>query len=154
LIVHPEPIPPRAGRGHLSVSLEELVDWGGRLGHALVPPTVITMSGELGTGKTTLTQAICRGYGVTSEVTSPTFTIVHEYEGSRSLVHHLDLYRVRTSAELENVGWDDILRERGLVIVEWPDRAAALMPAGHIPISLAYLPDRPDRRLLYAGGHT
>jgi tRNA A37 threonylcarbamoyladenosine biosynthesis protein TsaE len=59
-----------------------------------------------------------------------------------------------SARELEALGWDDILAENALVIVEWPDRAAGLMPRGHVPISLAHLPERSDRRLLYAGGHT
>src|SRR5439155_13269711 len=98
--------------------------------------------------------AICRGYGVVDDVTSPTFTIAHEYGGARSKVYHLDLYRVQSARELEAIGWYDILRDSALVIVEWPDRASALMPPGHIPISLSHLPEQPERRLLYAGGHT
>ena len=151
--MHRELIPPLAATGHLALDEGELADWGERLGRAITPPLVITLTGELGAGKTRLTQAICRGYGVTDEVNSPTFTIVHEYVGTRSKVYHLDLYRMRAARELETVGWDDILRDDALVIVEWPERAAELMPHDHLPISLMHLPERPDRRLLYAGGH-
>lgn len=150
---HPEPIPPLAAAGHLALDERELAEWGAGLGRAITPPLVIAITGELGTGKTTLTQAICGGYGVVGEVTSPTFTIVHEYQGARSKVYHLDLYRIRSARELEGLGWDDMLQEHALVIVEWPDRAAELMPRDHVPISLTHLPERPDRRLLYAGGH-
>ncbi len=115
---------------------------------------VITIKGDLGAGKTTLTRAICRGYGVTGDVTSPTFTIVHEYAGTRSKVYHLDLYRLRSPRELEAIGWDDMLSEKALVIVEWPDRAPELMPHGHVPIGLSHIVERPDHRVLYAGGHT
>jgi tRNA threonylcarbamoyladenosine biosynthesis protein TsaE len=146
-------IPPLAPGGKLALDERELTDWGERLGKAITPPLVIALEGELGTGKTTLARAICRGYGVTAEVTSPTFTLVHEYEG-RSKVFHLDLYRMRSPGELDRLGWDDMLQENALVIVEWADRAPALMPGGHVPISLSHLPDRPDHRLLYAGGHT
>jgi tRNA threonylcarbamoyladenosine biosynthesis protein TsaE len=152
--MHSDPIPSLAGKGHLALDLAELLDWGERLGHSLQPPTVVAIKGELGAGKTTLTQAICRGYGVTSEVTSPSFTLVHEYESAKSRVYHLDLYRTRSARDLENLGWDDMLRDRALIIVEWPERGAGLMPHGHISIELAHLPDRPDHRLLYAGGHT
>jgi tRNA threonylcarbamoyladenosine biosynthesis protein TsaE len=152
--VHPEPIPPLAAGSHLALSERELIDWGERLGRTATAPLVVTIAGELGSGKTTLTQAICRGYGVTDAVTSPTFNIVHEYDGGRSKVYHLDLYRLRSVRELETIGWDDILREHALVIVEWPERAAELTPHGHVPISLSYIADRPDHRLLYAGGHT
>ena len=151
--MHREPVPALAAAGHLALDERELADWGERLGRAITPPLVITITGELGAGKTTLTKAICRGYGVVDDVTSPTFTIVHEYAGGRSKVHHLDLYRVKSARELETIGWDDILLDHGLVIVEWPERAAELMPHGHIPISLLHLPERPDHRLLYAGGH-
>ena len=151
---HHEPIPPLAAAGHLALNERELTQWGERLGRSAAPPLVIAIAGELGAGKTLLTQAICRGYGVAEEVTSPTFTLVHEYSGVRSKVYHLDLYRMRSAQELEALGWDDMLAENALVIVEWPDRAAGLMPPGHVPISLAHLPERPDRRLLYAGGHT
>jgi tRNA threonylcarbamoyladenosine biosynthesis protein TsaE len=148
------PVPPRAADGKLSLTEPELVAWGERLGRNIQPPLVVTIEGDLGAGKTTLTRAICRGYGVTTEVTSPTFTIVHEYEGTRSKVYHLDLYRLRDPRELETIGWDDIVADRALVIVEWPDRALRLMPRGHVPISLSHIAEHPDRRILYAGGHT
>jgi tRNA threonylcarbamoyladenosine biosynthesis protein TsaE len=147
-------VPPLAAAGHLSLTEPELVAWGEKLGHAIVPPLVITIEGDLGAGKTTLTRAICRGYGVTADVTSPTFTIVHEYEAPRSKVYHLDLYRLRETRELETIGWDDILSKRALVIIEWPERAAGLLPHGHVPISLSHVPERADHRVLYAGGHT
>lgn len=151
---HHPVVPALAAGGKLSLGEEELIAWGERLGRNIQPPLVITIEGDLGAGKTTLTRAICRGYGVTADVTSPTFTIVHEYAGARSKVFHLDLYRLEHPHELETLGWDDMVAERALVIVEWPDRAPALMPHGHVPISLSHVPDRPDHRILYAGGHT
>ena len=147
-------VPPRAADGKLSVTEPELILWGERLGRAIQPPLVITIEGDLGAGKTTLTRAICRGYGVTGDVTSPTFTIVHEYEGARSKVFHLDLYRLKEPHELEMIGWDEMVQDKALVIVEWPERARGLMPRGHVPISLSHVPERPDHRVLYAGGHT
>lgn len=147
-------LPPLAADGGLSLTEQELTDWGERLGRSIQPPLLITLGGDLGAGKTTLTRAICRGYGVTEEVTSPTFTIVHEYAGARSKVYHLDLYRLRAAPELARLGWDEMLAEHALVIVEWPDRAMELMPHGHVPISLSHVVDRPDHRVLYAGGHT
>jgi tRNA threonylcarbamoyladenosine biosynthesis protein TsaE len=152
--VHRDPIPPLAPGSHLALDESELVDWGERLGRAATPPLVITITGDLGAGKTTLAQAICRGYGITDDVTSPTFNLVHEYSGGRSKVYHLDLYRIRSSRELEALGWDEILQDHALVIVEWPERASSLMPHGHIPVSLSHITDRPLHRLLYAGGHT
>ena len=62
--------------------------------------------------------------------------------------------REAAESQLTNIGWDDLLAERAIVIVEWPDRAPALMPHGHVPISLSHVPGQPDHRILYAGGHT
>lgn len=151
---HHPVVPPLAAGGKLSVTEEELIAWGERLGRNIHPPLVITIEGDLGAGKTTLARAIFRGYGVSVDVTSPTFTIVHEHESSRSRVFHLDLYRLEDPRELVAIGWDEIVAERALVIVEWPDRAPALMPHGHVPISLSHVAGRPDHRILYAGGHT
>ena len=92
-----EPIvPPRAAKGHLAVSQAELVEWGERFGRVASPPLVVAISGELGAGKTTLVQAICRGYGVTEDITSPTYALVHRYAAPRSTVYHLDLYRLKS----------------------------------------------------------
>ena len=150
---HSPPVPPLAAHGHLALSQTELVDWGERFGRAARPPLVVTLRGELGAGKTTLAQAICRGYGVPNEVTSPTFTLVHEYRAARSPVYHLDLYRLKGPDDLANIGWDDIMSSEALVLIEWPERAAELLPLDHVPMLLQHLPDDPGRRLLYAGGH-
>src|ERR1700734_1372290 len=98
--VVPHVVPSLAAKGGLSLTREELVAWGERFGHAATPPLVVAISGELGAGKTTLVQAICRGYGVTERVTSPTFAIVQEYAAPRSRVYHLDLYRLERPSDL------------------------------------------------------
>ena len=144
--------PPLAARGKLAMTEPELVAWGERLGSMITPPMLVTISGDLGAGKTTLTRAICRGYGVTEDVTSPTFALVHEYRAPRSRVYHLDLYRLDRQSELTNIGWDDVVTARALVIVEWPEHAGARIPRDHVPIRLEHLPGDDDRRLLYAGG--
>ena len=144
-------IPPRADRGHLVVSQPELVEWGERLGAESHPGLVIALTGELGAGKTTLAQAICRGYGVTEPVTSPTYAIVQEYSAPQSPVYHIDLYRLARPEELEQIGWSDIVASNSLVIVEWPERAGSLLPSAHVPIALDYVDGMPDRRLLLAG---
>src|ERR1041384_7317558 len=150
---HEPIVPPLAGKGHLALTQAELIEWGGRFGRVATAPLVVAISGELGAGKTTLVQAICRGYGVTEDVTSPTFALVHRYPAPRAPVFHIDLYRLNDPAELTNIGWDDILAEEALVLVEWPERAGDRIPRNHVPISLQHLPDDPTRRLLYAGGH-
>jgi tRNA threonylcarbamoyladenosine biosynthesis protein TsaE len=133
------------------MSEPELVEWGEQLGADSHPQLLIALSGELGAGKTTLAQAICRGYGVEDSVTSPTYALVHEYSSPRSPVYHIDLYRIERVEELEQIGWSDIIASNALVIVEWPERAGNLLPPDHLPIVLDYDPERPDRRLLLAG---
>lgn len=130
---------------------DELVAWGESFGRAASAPLIIALAGDLGAGKTTLAQAICRGYGVTEPITSPTFALVHRYDAPRSPVYHLDLYRIERPSDLVNIGWDEIAASHALVIVEWPERAGALIPAGHVPIDLEHSPDDPDRRVLLAG---
>jgi tRNA threonylcarbamoyladenosine biosynthesis protein TsaE len=148
------PLPPLAGQGGLAMTEAELLAWGERFGAAATAPLVVALTGDLGAGKTTLVRAICRGYGVTAEITSPTFTLVHEYPAARSPVLHLDLYRLRGPRELQSIGFDEIVAARALVLIEWADRAAGLLPHGHVPIDLRHVPERPETRVLYAGGHT
>ena len=144
-------VPSRADRGQLRLSESELEHWGEELGRSTAPPLVITLTGELGVGKTTLAKAICRGYGVTEDVTSPTYALVHQYAAERSPVYHVDLYRLDSSEQLTNLGWDDILSSGALVLVEWPERGADRIPRDHLPIDLSYVPDDPSRRILLAG---
>ncbi len=132
------------------LSREGLIALGESVGRALVPPHLLALSGDLGAGKTTLVQAICRGYGVTAEVTSPTFAIVHVYEGGRSQVFHLDLYRLRDESELTNIGWDDILNEQAIVLVEWPERAGTRLPQGRTDVHLEHVDRDPEARALRA----
>ena len=150
---HAPLVPPRADRGALAMREHELRAWGQRFGRSAHAPLVVTISGELGAGKTTLVQAICDGYGVKDEVTSPTFALVHEYAAPRSTVQHLDLYRLERPDQLDALGWDEIVCGPDFVLIEWPERAGDRISAGHVTLSLQHLPNEPDRRLLYAGWH-
>jgi tRNA threonylcarbamoyladenosine biosynthesis protein TsaE len=149
--VHGPIVPPLARRGHLALTLPELEDWGVAFGHAARPPLCVAIRGDLGAGKTTLVRAICRGYGVDAEVTSPTYALVHEYVAPRSRVFHLDLYRLERESDLMNIGWFDILASGALVLVEWPERAGSFLPNDNVPLDLEHVPGDPDRRLLLAG---
>jgi tRNA threonylcarbamoyladenosine biosynthesis protein TsaE len=104
-------------------SSEETIARGREIGAGLKPPVLVLLSGDLGAGKTTLTKGIAAGAGAAREddVTSPTFTLVHKYEGT-ALVYHVDLYRVGDLHDLETLGLEDIFSENAIVIVEWPDR--------------------------------
>ena len=150
--MHDSIIPALAGRGSLACTEDELIAWGEQFGRVASSPLIVTISGELGAGKTTLARAICRGYGVTEDVTSPTFALVHRYAAPRSPVYHLDLYRLESTEELTNIGWDETLSEDALILIEWPERAMDRIPRIHVPMSLQHLPGDPTRRLLYAGG--
>lgn len=149
--MHPHAPPPLASQGRLAMTREELVRWGRELGAGVTLPTIIAITGELGAGKTTLVQAICDGFGVTQEVTSPTFALVHEYASPRGPVFHLDLYRLRSPDDLTNIGWDEIVSARALVLVEWPERAGDRLPGSIVPIELDHAPGDDGRRILLAG---
>lgn len=142
---------PLAARGRITLGKAELQAWGERFGAAAHPPLVVTLAGDLGAGKTTLVQAICRGYGVTEAVTSPTFALVHEYAAPQSAVYHLDLYRLKGPHELEELGWHEIVGAHALVLIEWPERAGDLVPAAHVPIALEHPPGDDAHRVLLAG---
>jgi tRNA threonylcarbamoyladenosine biosynthesis protein TsaE len=148
---HRHVVPSLAPTSHLTLDEAELREWGRELGRASAAPLCISLSGELGAGKTTLAQSICEGYGVKEPVTSPTYALVHRYEAEKSPVYHVDLYRLDNAAQLTNIGWDDMLLENALVIVEWPERAGDAMPADHLHIDLEYVKDDAARRVLLAG---
>ena len=148
---HRHVVPPLAAKGHLNLTEPEMKHWGFELGEAIVPPLVISLSGDLGAGKTTLAQSICEGYGVKEPVTSPTYALVLMYEAPKSAVYHVDLYRLDGEAQLTNIGWDDLLSDKAVVIVEWPERAGDRMPSDHLHIDIGYLDADQSRRVLLAG---
>lgn len=130
------------------MTLPELQAFGAALGRAATSalPCVITLAGDLGAGKTTLTGAIGHGFGVVEPVTSPTFALVHEYGAHTGRLFHLDLYRLRGPHELANLGWEDLLAVPALLIIEWPDRAGDLVPADALALTLSHVADDETRR--------
>jgi tRNA threonylcarbamoyladenosine biosynthesis protein TsaE len=130
------------------LTLDELQAWGEAFGAALAAPALVTLTGELGAGKTTLVQAICRGYGVTEPVTSPTYNLVHAYAAPHSRLYHLDLYRLKGAHELAGIGWDDIAAERAVACVEWPERADGALGLVTSALVLSHVDGVPDRRRL------
>ena len=135
---------------------DSLEAWGRALGAVLPRPVVLTLEGDLGVGKTTLARALCAGAGVLdlSMVTSPTFSLVQKYDAPRGPIVHADLYRLRSDAELDALGWDEIVATAPVLLVEWPQRAAASLPRNTIAISLAHDPVDANRRLLRVGAPT
>lgn len=129
---------------------DSLEAWGRALGAALPRPVCLAFEGDLGAGKTTLVRAIAEGLGVRdlASVTSPTFSLVQEYDAPRGPVVHVDLYRLRNPAELEALGWEEIVDRSPVLLVEWPDRAFGTLPSDTITVSLAHDAENPARRLL------
>src|ERR1700730_3880024 len=107
----------------VSHSSEETIAKGREIAASLRPPMIVMLSGELGSGKTTLTKGIISGLGAAREedVTSPTFTLVHVFH-NHCKVYHVDLYRVENFQDLESLGLEDALGEQAVVIIEWPER--------------------------------
>lgn len=129
-------------------TIHELQRWGEDFGRRLRAPAVITLEGELGAGKTTLAQAICRGLGIGEDVTSPTFALVNEYPTKDTTVYHLDLYRLHGPEDLTNVGWDDIINSGQIILIEWPERAGSRLPTDALRIRLEHIPGDDNRRRL------
>lgn len=107
---------------------DELNRFGEDLGGVLRAPVIIGISGDLGAGKTTLVQAICRGLGAEVPATSPTYALVHRYESPNGPVFHVDCYRLKSSKEARDLGLDDILLQKAILLVEWPEKAGHMMP--------------------------
>jgi tRNA threonylcarbamoyladenosine biosynthesis protein TsaE len=125
----------------------ELSRFGEELGRTLTAPAVIGLSGELGTGKTTLVQAICRGLGATALATSPTYALVHHYDARGAPVYHVDCYRLKAPDEARDLGFEDMVRERAIVLVEWPERAGGWVPSLDRHFVLSYGEDADIREL-------
>jgi tRNA threonylcarbamoyladenosine biosynthesis protein TsaE len=113
----------------VTASVEETLALGQDLADALEPGAVLALSGDLGSGKTHLVKGIAAGLGLDpSTVRSPTFTILHVHEGGRRPLYHFDLYRLQSPDELYELGYEAYMYGRGVSVVEWPERAADLLP--------------------------
>jgi len=121
-------------------SAEETTRWGREFAGRLNPPILVLLSGDLGSGKTTLTKGIVAGLGAASEdeVTSPTFTLVHEY-GKGNRVYHVDLYRIESFHDFETLGLEDLFAQPGVVILEWSERFPLKSPWPEVRIRLEHL---------------
>jgi tRNA threonylcarbamoyladenosine biosynthesis protein TsaE len=125
----------------------ELEAEGEALGRRLKPGEVVTFEGDLGAGKTTLIKAVSRGLGVTRPATSPTYALVHRYQGARGPVFHLDCFRLRSPDEAADLDWEGLMAEADAILVEWPERAGSWVPTPSRRFRLYHLPD-PERRRL------
>jgi len=134
-------------------SLAETLKFGRHLGRQARPGHVFTLTGDLGAGKTTLTQAIGQGLEVpgTCYITSPTFSLLHEYPG-RIPLYHMDLYRLAGEEEMEELGFEDYIYGEGLTVIEWPDRLGTLMPEDRLDIELSIVSETAREVILTAYG--
>ena len=105
-------------------SPEETIALGRELAPLLTPPKLVLLRGDLGAGKTTLVKGIAQAFQAAAEedVTSPTFTLVHEYRGPLATLYHIDLYRVDTPRELETLGLDDLMNDNSVLLIEWGEK--------------------------------
>ncbi|MCI9605123.1 MAG: tRNA (adenosine(37)-N6)-threonylcarbamoyltransferase complex ATPase subunit type 1 TsaE [Oscillospiraceae bacterium] len=124
---------------------------GEALATTLSPGTVIAFTGDLGAGKTAFTRGLARGLGISERVTSPTFTIVNEYEGGRLPLFHFDMYRLESSEELFDIGWEDYLRRGGVCAVEWSEKVADAL-VGALRVDIRRGEGERDRVITVAGG--
>ena len=130
-------------------SAEETESFGCRIGALLESgPNVLALSGDLGSGKTALVRGICRYFRCEEQVSSPTFTIINEYRGSKT-VFHCDLYRTRHEDELFEAGVEELLRQDDIVLVEWGERAATLLPLPRFEILADHGASEQERRFRF-----
>ncbi|MCC8121295.1 MAG: tRNA (adenosine(37)-N6)-threonylcarbamoyltransferase complex ATPase subunit type 1 TsaE [Oscillospiraceae bacterium] len=111
----------------VTASVEQTEQAGAQLARRLSPGDVVALTGDLGAGKTAFVRGLAAGLGVSQPVTSPTFTIVNEYEGGRCPLFHFDLYRLEDGDALFDIGWEDYLSRGGICAVEWSERAMDMM---------------------------
>lgn len=116
----------------------ETVGFGIELGQNAKPGTVIALTGDLGAGKTTLTKSIAKGLGIEDVITSPTFTIVKEYETGRLPLYHFDVYRIGDIDEMYELGYEEYFFGQGVCVVEWADLIDEIMPEETLRINIEY----------------
>jgi tRNA threonylcarbamoyladenosine biosynthesis protein TsaE len=140
-----------SARETVTHSAEETIAFGRTLTDVLEPPKLVLLRGELGAGKTTLIKGIAAGFRAASEgdVTSPTFTLVHEYRGPKATLYHIDLYRIDTPRQLESLGLDDLVAENSVLLIEWGEKFARLVRDRDVEITLERVGEN-DRKVRIA----
>lgn len=119
-----------------SNSAAETLELGKRMGEQAAPGTVYTLTGELGVGKTVFTQGFARGLGITEPISSPTFTIVHEYDTGRMPFYHFDVYRIGDVEEMEEIGYEDYFYGNGACMIEWASLIPDILPQNSIHVTI------------------
>lgn len=136
---------------HVTNSPSETEALGESLAGQLEPGTVIAFTGDLGAGKTAFVRGLARGLGVRERVTSPTFTIVNEYEGGRLPLFHFDMYRLGSADELFDIGWEDYLARGGICAVEWSENVSDALDNDCLRVDIRR-GENDDQRIITIGG--
>lgn len=139
------------GERALTHSTDETLALAGAVGELLRAGDVVSLVGDLGAGKTVFARGVARALGVTEPVVSPSFTIVREYDGRMPLVH-VDVYRIDTVQELYDLGFEELVRDDAVTLVEWGDMIDGLLPADRLDVRLAP-GDLDDERVVEIEGH-
>jgi tRNA threonylcarbamoyladenosine biosynthesis protein TsaE len=139
------------GERALTHSTDETLELAGAVGELLRAGDVVSLVGDLGAGKTVFARGVARALGVTEPVVSPSFTIVREYDGRTPLVH-VDVYRIDTVQELYDLGFEELVRDDAVTLVEWGDMIDGLLPADRLDVRLAP-GDLDDERVVEIEGH-
>ena len=137
---------------YTSNSPQETESLGADLAAKLAPGDVVAFTGDLGAGKTAFTRGMARGLGIRERVTSPTFTIVNEYEGGRLPLFHFDMYRLNSSDELFDIGWEDYLARGGVCAVEWSEIIDDALDGGVIRVDIRRGAHDSQRIITITGG--
>ena len=117
-------------------SAEETFALGKALGEKASPGQIYTLDGDLGTGKTVFTQGVAAGLGITEAISSPTFTIIQEYDTGRLPLYHFDVYRIGDIEEMEEIGYDDYFFGEGICLIEWADLIREILPEHVIRVTI------------------
>lgn len=127
-------------------SAYETMKLGKTLSILLQPGDVITLNGDLGAGKTCLATGVARGLDISERVTSPTFTLINEYNDGRLTLYHLDVYRLGTPEELEDLGYEEYFYDSGVTMIEWAQRVEDYLPVARLDINIEKNPNDEDAR--------
>ena len=138
----------------ISYSAEQTQRLGARLGRLLRPGDVLCLSGDMGAGKTVFSAGVGRGWGAVHPLTSPTYNLVHQHQRptDSALLFHLDCYRLHSEAEVDTIGFDDILEQNGVVVIEWAERISGALPAERLWLELRVIEENRRNLLLEASG--
>jgi tRNA threonylcarbamoyladenosine biosynthesis protein TsaE len=129
-------------------SPDETIALGQELASLLAPPKIVVLRGDLGAGKTTLVKGIAEGFHAAShdDVTSPTFTLIHEYRGPSATLYHIDLYRIDTQRELETLGLDDLMTDNSVLLIEWGEKFPRFQRERDVEITIERISEN-ERRI-------